>query len=564
MGSPPRSPRNPSTPQDLARAQTINAAADAATAPAPTGSADNPYNVALARADDPALEKHEVLLWEVIDRTTRATSFDLYIRYLNALFDNPNTTETDRTGLIWQYKRNSSVKRLVSPYGLDAWDLVTDATDIFLKHQAGALSDVDYLAAHQSNILSDDNYLTTDPRLKTPPELPHLDSEVASDREIWELELARELGRRNPRLQTYLERVRTNLAELPLLAAPRFSSDRESGIFVDRIQSPLLIELIWSYWMEQGMLVQTMNAIALRFQNAGVAELVDPLRNLAIDPLRPVANMLWSFVQNEGNRLSVARRAHEYLHAYGLELAGKAVPTLHPVDRRARFLQSFHDLLHATSVFFKQHDDLTVKADGFPLLKAITEVHLLLAEGAHNQFGDLPWTARSEMMSMQWLLARPEFREFLGGRIMLPYPEPWMDRVDTMKTLQGWSDVSVTSYYWLAVYGEQLLLSIRYGNWSLISDGALAARWAEKWRPAVHSYIHHYRQVTGVDLNIPPVEGRDATERFLQPSLLIARRMAQTRQPARAPELAAPVRRSLLPNQMGLPGRAAITSGRRD
>jgi hypothetical protein len=555
-----RQPRG--TPDELAQPRAVDGAATAdAQASSPSGTSDNPYIVALARSDDPALERHEVLLWEVIDRTTKATSFDLYARYLNALFDNPSFSETDQTGRIWKYKRNSSVRRFVSPYGLDAWDLVTEATDIFLKHQAGALSDVDYLARHSANVLEDDDYLATHPTIKDSG-LPNLETEVSTDRQQWELALATELGRRNPRLQTYLERVRINLAELPLLAAPRFSSDRESGIFVDRIQSPLLIELIWSYWMEQGMLVQTMNAIALRFQNAEVAELVDPLRNLAIDPLRPLANMLWSFVQNEGNRLSVARRAHEYLHAYGLELAGKAVPTSRAVERRTRFLESFHNLLHATSVFFKQHDDLTVKADGFPLLKAIAEVHLLLAEGAHNQFGDLPWTARSEMMSMQWLLARSEFREFLGGRIMLPYPEPWMDRVDTMKTLQGWSDVSITSFYWLAVYGEQLLLSIRYGNWSLISDGALAAKWAEKWRPAVHSYIHHYRQVTGVDLTIPPVEGRDPTERFVQPSVLIARRIAQMQQPGSAPQLAAPVRRSLMPNQIGLPRRPAITSGR--
>ena len=55
-------------------------------------------------------------------------------------------------------------------------------------------------------------------------------------------------------------------------------------------------------------------------------------------------------------------------------------------------------------------------ADGFPLLNALKEVHLLLAEGAHNQFGDLPWTARVEMLIQQWLLARPEMREFLQGR----------------------------------------------------------------------------------------------------------------------------------------------------
>ena len=50
----------------------------------------------------------------------------------------------------------------------------------------------------------------------------------------------------------------------------------------------------------------------------------------------------------------------------------------------------------------------------------------------------------------QWLLARPEFREFLPTRIMVAYPEPWMDRVDAMKRLQGWTDTSVLHFRNLA------------------------------------------------------------------------------------------------------------------
>ena len=39
---------------------------------------------------------------------------------------------------------------------------------------------------------------------------------------------------------------------------------------------------------------------------------------------------------------------------------------------------------------------------------ALKDVHLLLSEGAHNQFGDLPSTARQEMLLQQWILARPD------------------------------------------------------------------------------------------------------------------------------------------------------------
>ena len=99
------------------------------------------------------------------------------------------------------------------------------------------------------------------------------------------------------------------------------------------------------------------------------------------------------------------------------------------------------------------------------MLNALKETHLLLAEGAHNQFGDLPWTARVEMLIQEWLLARTEMRDFLQSRLMVPYQEGWMGQVDTMKKLQGWSDVTVTHFRDLGVFGEQLLLSVRYGDW---------------------------------------------------------------------------------------------------
>ena len=99
-----------------------------------------------------------------------------------------------------------------------------------------------------------------------------------------------------------------------------------NGVLQHRFSQPSLIELIWSYWHEEGMLVQTMNAIAWRFQNqrSGPA---DPLADLEMDPLRPLNNLIWGYVQDEQNRLTVRRRAYEYDHQYGLQLLGKAFPT---------------------------------------------------------------------------------------------------------------------------------------------------------------------------------------------------------------------------------------------
>ncbi len=104
------------------------------------------------------------------------------------------------------------------------------------------------------------------------------------------------------------------------------------------------------------------------------------------------------------------------------------------------------------------------------MLNALREVHLILSEGAHNQYGDLPWVARQEMLMQQWILARPEFREFLPTRIMVAYPESWMDRVDAMKRLQNWTDTSVRHFRDLGIMGEKILLSIRFGNWSDITN----------------------------------------------------------------------------------------------
>ena len=117
-------------------------------------------------------------------------------------------------------------------------------------------------------------------------------------------------------------------------------------------------------------------------------------------------------------------------------------------------------------------------ADGFPVLNALRDVHLILSQGAHNQFGDLPSTARIEMLMQQWLLARPEFREFLPTRIMVAYPEQWMDRVDAMKKMQGWTDTSVLNFRNLGTFGEQVLLSIRYGNWNDVVEPLQATNWA--------------------------------------------------------------------------------------
>jgi hypothetical protein len=107
------------------------------------------------------------------------------------------------------------------------------------------------------------------------------------------------------------------------------------------------------------------------------------------------------------------------------------------------------------------------------------------------------------MLLQQWMLARPKIRDFLQSRAMVPYTEAWMPQVDTMKNLQGCSDVTVTNFSDLGTYGEQILLSVRYGDWIGINDEDSARNWARYWRPEIQGYLHAYRAVTGIDLTHP-------------------------------------------------------------
>jgi hypothetical protein len=292
------------------------------------------------------------------------------------------------------------------------------------------------------------------------------------------------------------EQSRSDTYELLRLATDDFLK-KESGI----APGDPGIELIWSYWHEEGMLVQTIDAVTRRFQNIGAPVGPDPLSHLDIDPLRPLNNLLWGFIQDEPRRLTVKRRAYEYDHHYGLTLSGKAAAHTPSADSRSQFSAAFDNLLHLSATFLKDDDDTTVIADGLPLLRALKDVHLLLAaEGTHNQFGDLPWTARAEMLQQQWILAKPEIRDFLKSQTKISYEESWMSQVDTMKKLQGWSDVSITHFHNLGVYGEQVLLPVRYGDWTMTNNEDAAKNWARYWRPEIQGYVHATRAVTGVDL----------------------------------------------------------------
>lgn len=463
----------------------------------------------------------DLALWVLIRNSTDALSFNNYQAFLDNVFCGSSVIEPRGfEGVRFPAKREA-YKNLLKARALpftdsEAYRVLKAATEAFVMVNCGVLTPP--LAFNQSE---DEGYL--DRR-----DIPAFDDLEGVLRERY-LESLDE----NNRVLPYLALIRRKLPDVQF-QIPHTSmteADLCFGIIQERLTNPCLLELIWSYWHEEGMLAQSMNVITRRFQNLrSPGDSVDPLANMEIDMLRPLNNLLWGYTQDEQHRLTVVRRNYEYDHHYGIRLDGKAVRAFRPADSRSKFLESFHQLLRMLTAFYRQDDDTTVKADAFPILNALKEVHLILSEGAHNQYGDLPSTARIEMLMQQWMLARPEFREFLPTRTMVAYPEPWMDRVDAMKKIQGWTDTSVVHFRNLATFGEQLLLSIRYGHWSDVVEPTQAFNWARFWRPQAQGYIHAYRAATGVDLSADVVmsPGVDAT----LPSVLLRQRLEEQQRKA--------------------------------
>ncbi|MGH4031200.1 hypothetical protein ACQB60_19950 [Actinomycetota bacterium Odt1-20B] len=487
-------------------------AADITVTVRPIAAGDS-INVQLRRAgSDPTDDQ---ALWTAIRRSTDRISFNEYADFIDPIMcGGPLPGARDP-------RKPPGLRALPFP-GVDAYRLLKVATEVFLIVRCGVLVSKDDLAGPFEGV-------DLEEERRRYGEATDGDAFARAIQERWRRYISSATpGDRRPdeqdlALLPYLGVIRLKLGELAITDADKFGVEC-FGILRDKLTFPCFLELIWSYWHEEGMLVNSAEAIARRFQNLHGPGDHDPLTHVDIDPLRALNQVMWGYVQDEQNRLSALRRAYEYDHQYGVTQLAAGQAPLRPVDSRPRFLEAFHTLLSLTSVFFREDDDTTVIADGFPVLNALKDVHLLLTEGQHNQYGDLPWTARQEMLMEEWILARPEMREFLPGRTMVAYPERWMDRVDTMKRLQGWTPDTVIHFRDLGRFGEQLLLSIRFGNWNSVNDRTQAANWARYWRSEIQGYLHSYRSVTGVDLSIERTDTQiDAT----MPAVHLRRRLAE-------------------------------------
>jgi len=484
-----------------------------------------PIQVTMRRAEVPPTP--DQALWVVIRNSADALSYDNYSEFIEPIM-------CGRPPVRAQGRFDHVRQKMAVPFpDAEPYRLLKVATEVFMMANCGVVigqnehnldttrntrfGDADFsrLTAHQTpadDALADEEEIRL---VRATTATPTVDQQ-------WQEYLV-QIGQ--DRTIPYLDIIRLKLGDLQIRAGRAFGARECYGILRNKLTRPCLLELLWNYWLEEGMLVQTMNAMSWRFQNRRGPHDRDPLALVEIDPLRGLNNLLWGWVQDEEHRLTIPRRAYEYDHEYGLELIGKAVPAIRGADSRSRFLEGFHTLLMLASIFYKEDDDTTIVADGFPLLNALRDVHLVLTQGSHNQYGDLPWTARQEFLMQEWILARPEMREFLPRRIMVDYPEPWMDSVETMKSLQGWTDTSILHFRDMAIFGEKILLSIRFGRWTDEIHQENAANWARYWRPEVQGYMYAYRAATGVDLAAVTVTGQvNAT----LPSVLLSQRLPQS------------------------------------
>ena len=263
----------------------------------------------------------DVPLWVSIRRGTTALGFDRYFDFMNWVFceggiSRPSDIYARQSKLLI----DNNSRRFLPFTDTDAYRNIKVATESFVMANCGVFGD-DF---------SDDDVDYVQSQIGFPERI-NRDTLAGEFKKYGESVSAPGV---NAPVLPYLATIRRKLIDQRikdidisevLKNLGSRTVDECYGIIRQRLTCPCLLELIWSYWQEEGMLVQTMNALTRRFQNIRSPLGNDPLANMEIDPLRALNNLIWGYIQDEQHRLTVVRRNYEYDHHYGLRLSGRAV-----------------------------------------------------------------------------------------------------------------------------------------------------------------------------------------------------------------------------------------------
>ncbi|MEK7729169.1 MAG: hypothetical protein AAB354_12210, partial [candidate division KSB1 bacterium] len=229
---------------------------------------------------------NDLPLWVVIKKSTDALSFENYNRFMDIVLcgkplrDGENGSITDGRNTFKALKGNRFL-----PYNdVEAYRLLKAATEAFVMVNCGVdLQNFNF------------NFDLKDVSSRVGVNLNTNDLQT-----FWNEYLKDVNGDENATLP-YLALIREKLKDSPIKQAifndsglPASLPQDCFGIIREKLTNPCLLELIWSYWHEEGMLVQSMNSVAMRFQNIRAnTNGRDPLANLEVDPLRPLNNLFW-------------------------------------------------------------------------------------------------------------------------------------------------------------------------------------------------------------------------------------------------------------------------------
>ncbi len=300
----------------------------------------SPWQVDLLRTNIP--DTDDLLLWTIIKNSTDAIGYDKYAEFMNWAFcgDASDPAPGDLTGFAGANQTDArneiatlSARRALPFPDIEPYRVLKAATELFLMAQCGVA-----LNATETAKLAAEAGTDLDIKQRA-----NFDSST-NIKTLYDSYLVKINGTSNSMTLPYLELIREKLGDVRVrstkasgvLAEERLLAEQCYGIIKDKLTKPCFLELIWSYWHEEGMLVQTMNALAMRFQNRRVPASPTRSPTSRSTPCAPLNNLLWGWVQDEQHRLTVHRRAYEYDHEYGMTLFGKAVPRIRvgrqPID----------------------------------------------------------------------------------------------------------------------------------------------------------------------------------------------------------------------------------------